>query len=76
MAQKDKLRPKRPAAQKPVAAMTKAHAARLQAENARLAEQIATAEARIAMLERQRDEALNRIEWVIDSIHSLAESVR
>ena len=76
MAQKEKLRPKRPAAQKPVAAMTKAQVGRLQAENARLTEQIAAAEARIALLERQRDEALNRIEWVIDSIYSLAENVR
>jgi hypothetical protein len=76
MVQKAKPRAKRPAAQKPVPATAKAHAARLAAENVRLTEQLAAAEARIAILERQRDEALNRIEWVIDSINSLAENVR
>jgi hypothetical protein len=76
MMQKEKLRPKRPTAQKPVTATAKAHAARLEAENVRLVQHLAAAEQRIAMLERQRDEALNRIEWVIDSINNLTENAR
>jgi hypothetical protein len=47
--------------------------ARLEAEKAALAVRLAAAEDRIAALERQRDEALNRIEWVIDSLHTMAE---
>ena len=43
---------------------------------AALRKQLAAAEARIAVLERQRDEALNRIAWVIDSINSLAETIK
>ena len=46
---------------------------RLEAENAQLAKSLKDAEARIAELERQRDSALDRIEWVIDSLHSLRE---
>jgi hypothetical protein len=64
------------AAQKPVSTGGKAASARLEAENLALKKQLAAAEVRIALLERQRDEALNRIEWVIDSINSLGASVR
>jgi hypothetical protein len=46
---------------------------RLEAENARLVKDLQTAEARVAELERQRDSALDRIEWVIDSLHTLRE---
>ncbi len=46
---------------------------RLEAQNAQLAKALKDAEARIAELERQRDSALDRIEWVIDSLHSLRE---
>jgi chromosome segregation ATPase len=56
------------AAESPAAAIK-----RLEAENARLVKDLQTAEARVAELERQRDSALDRIEWVIDSLHSLRE---
>ena len=77
MTQKSKPAAKRgAAAQKPTAAGGKAAAVRLESENAALKERLAAAELRVAMLERQRDEALNRIAWVIDSIKTLADSVR
>ncbi|MEQ1616307.1 MAG: hypothetical protein ABL904_26440 [Hyphomicrobiaceae bacterium] len=80
MTQKTKPTAKRGAiAQKPAklkAAGGKATLARLEADNSALAGRLAVAEQQIALLERQRDEALNRIAWVIDSINSLAESVR
>jgi hypothetical protein len=78
MTQKDKSRAKRSAAaRKPTsAAAARDRQARLEAENSALKKQLAAAELKIAMLERQRDAALNRIEWVIDSINSLAESVK
>jgi chromosome segregation ATPase len=78
MTQKDKFRAKRSAAaRKPTsAAAARDRQARLEAENSALKKQLAAAELKIAMLERQRDAALNRIEWVIDSINSLAESVK
>jgi hypothetical protein len=46
---------------------------RVAAQNALLTQSLKDAEARIAELERQRDSALDRIEWVIDSLHSLRE---
>jgi chromosome segregation ATPase len=46
---------------------------RVAAQNAQLTKALQDAEARIAELERQRDSALDRIEWVIDSLHSLRE---
>jgi hypothetical protein len=46
---------------------------RLAAQNTQLTKSLKDAEARIAELERQRDSALDRIEWVIDSLHSLRE---
>jgi hypothetical protein len=46
---------------------------RLATQNTQLAKSLADAEARIAELERQRDSALDRIEWVIDSLHSLRD---
>lgn len=77
MTQKPKPPAKRgAAAQRPTAAGGKARVVHLEAENAALKKQLAAAEQRIALLERQRDAALNRIAWVIDSINSLAESVR
>ncbi len=76
MTQKVKSKPKRPAAPKLAAVSVKAKAANLEAENAALLEQLALAERRITDLELQRDEALNRIEWVIDAINSLTEGVR
>lgn len=77
MTQKDKPRARREsAARKPPPRAGKTSLARLETDNAGLRKQLAAAEQKIAVLERQRDEALNRIAWVIDSINSLAESVR
>jgi hypothetical protein len=47
--------------------------AQLERERDALKVALATAEARIAALERQRTELLNRIDWAIDSLHSLVE---
>ena len=44
----------------------------LEAERDRLAAELAAAKAHIATLEAARDQVLNRIDWVIDSLHSLA----
>ena len=80
MSPKDTAKSKRSAAaRKPaasVAKVAKTGSADLAAENAALKKRLASAQARIELLERQRDEALNRIAWVIDSINTLAESVR
>jgi hypothetical protein len=67
--------PAAPAARVPLhAADTMARAMkRLAAQNTQLAKALADAEARIAELERQRDSALDRIEWVIDSLHTLRD---
>ena len=43
----------------------------LQAERDQLAAELKAAKARIAALEEARDQVLNRIDWVIDSLHSL-----
>lgn len=50
-----------------------ASVARLEVENSLLMTKLAAAEQKIALLERQRDEALNRIEWVIDSLNTIAQ---
>jgi predicted nucleic acid-binding Zn-ribbon protein len=47
--------------------------AQLERERDALKSELAAAEARIAALERQRTELLNRIDWAIDSLHSLVE---
>jgi hypothetical protein len=62
------LAAKPPAAEAPAAAVK-----RLEMQNTQLSKALKDAEARIAELERQRDSALDRIEWVIDSLHSLRE---
>ncbi len=45
----------------------------LERERLELRAKLAAAEARIAALETQRLEVLNRIDWVIDSIHNVLE---
>lgn len=40
-------------------------------ENARLKAELAQAQARIAELEQKHTEIVNRIDWVIDSLHNL-----
>ena len=53
------------------------HAQRVKAlerERDRLKTQLAEAETRIARLEESRAEAVNRIDWVIDSLHNVLEN--
>lgn len=46
----------------------------LERERDRLRAQLKEAEERIARLQESRSEAVNRIDWVIDSLHNLIES--
>ena len=43
----------------------------LASENARLEAELAAARAKIAELEQKHEEIINRIDWVIDSLHNL-----
>jgi phosphoenolpyruvate-protein kinase (PTS system EI component) len=45
----------------------------IRAENNRLRADLAAAQQRIAELEQRTSDALNRIEWAIDSLHNLSE---
>lgn len=45
----------------------------LEAECARLKAELATTKARLQELEAQREALVNRIDWVIDSLHTLTE---
>jgi phage shock protein A len=45
----------------------------LERENTRLQQQLEEANERIARLEESRSEAVNRIDWVIDSLHNILE---
>lgn len=45
----------------------------LQAERDQLKSDLKAAKARIAELEAQQTEAVNRIDWVIDSLHNILE---
>ena len=46
----------------------------LAAENDRLRAELAVAQQRIAELEQRTTDALNRIDWVVDSLHNLAQN--
>lgn len=48
--------------------------AELEAERNRLSEELDAAKAKIRVLEQARDQAVNHIDWVIDSLHSLRRS--
>lgn len=48
--------------------------AALERECERLEVELAEAKARIAALEEQRKAVVNRIDWMIDSLHNLIES--
>ena len=60
----------------PVTDLAQSRASRiktLERENTRLQEQLEEANDRIARLEESRSEAVNRIDWVIDSLHNILE---
>ncbi len=42
-------------------------------QNAKLATELSAAHERIAELERKHSEIVNRIDWVIDSLHNLTD---
>jgi uncharacterized small protein (DUF1192 family) len=46
----------------------------LETERDRLKAELAEAEARIGRLEESRTEAVNRIDWVLDSLHNVLET--
>jgi hypothetical protein len=46
----------------------------IRAENVRLRAELATAQQRIAELEQRTADALNRIDWALDSLHSCNQS--
>ncbi|MEW5965344.1 MAG: DUF4164 family protein [Pseudomonadota bacterium] len=79
MAQRDttrKTRTRRRAQQEAAPATGEGIAERLQGlerERDRLAGELDTARLRIAELERLNDLAVNRIDWVLDSLHNLVE---
>lgn len=76
MTPKEKARAKRPAARIAPAKTAKSEDKQLGLDRRLLQQRLAEAEHKIELLERQREEALNRLEWVIDAIRALAEDVR
>lgn len=50
-----------------------ARATALERERDRLKTELEAAQSRIAVLEESRRQAANRIDWVIDSLHSLVD---
>ena len=46
---------------------------RLRKEHADMVRQLATAQSRVSELEHARDDALDRIDWAIDSLHNVLE---
>ena len=49
---------------------------RLESERDRLEQELTKAQARIRALEEDRDQVVNRIDWVIDSLRNLLENER
>jgi hypothetical protein len=45
----------------------------IRAENVRLRSELSTAQQRIAELEQRTADALNRIDWALDSLHNLGQ---
>jgi hypothetical protein len=45
----------------------------IRAENVRLRAELATAQQRIAELEQRTADALNRIDWALDSLHNYGQ---
>ena len=79
MAERVTRKGKRPAARRAVAAFDSAdrqgqRIKSLERECERLKTQLAEANERIAALEQRRAEAVNRIDWVIDSLHNVLEN--
>ncbi len=79
--QKARKQPAKLAANRPQAAAPKMPAspdlsARIKAledERDQLARELEVAKLRVAALEQAREQALNRIDWVIDSLHNLQD---
>lgn len=57
----------------PKEATAEARIRALEAERDRLMAELSAAQTRISDLERSREQIVNRIDWVIDSLHSLLE---
>ena len=69
--------PPRPASGRAAAESKRGAGGRLEAierERDQLKAQLADAQALIAKLQQARDEAVNRIDWAIDSLHNVLES--
>lgn len=65
--------PARAAKGKPAAAAPRDRLRELEAECADLRSELAAAATRLAALEAQRKQLLDRIDWAIDSLHSLID---
>ena len=65
--------PARGAKGKPATAASRDRVAELQAECAELRAELEVAATRLAALETQRKQLLDRIDWAIDSLHSLID---
>jgi len=48
--------------------------AKIEQERDKLKAELAAAKSRISELERQREDVINRIDWVIDSLHNVLET--
>ena len=71
MAERNTAKPKRPDAAK--SARISDAGTGLAEENARLVAELAAAKVRIIELEQKHAEIINRIDWVIDSLHNLGD---